>query len=115
MMCGPIPPLLVEVTWENATATLTVHGEVESLAAADLMDRVLEVAAVGPERLILDLDHVPFADLAGIRAIGAIHAALDGECPLIIRRPQPVVRRVFEITGWCADCFRPPACLPHRR
>jgi anti-anti-sigma factor len=105
-MRGPIPPLRVEVAWDNATATVTVHGEMESLTSADLMDQVFEAAATGPQRLILDLHHVPFADLTGARAIGAIHAALDGECPLIIRGPQPVVRRVFEITGWCADCFR---------
>jgi anti-anti-sigma factor len=113
MTSDPISPLLVEVTWANAMATVTVHGVVEGATATDLMDRVFEVVADGePEQLVLDLHDVPFADLAGARAIGAIHAALDGECPVTIRRPQPVVRRLFKITGWCADG---PTLLAGRR
>lgn len=103
-MAGQVPPLLVELTWDKTTATVTVHGVVDSRTAVALICHVFEIASTSrPERLILDLHHVASADLAGAAAVGAIQAALDGKCLVIIRRPQPEMRRLIEITQWCAD------------
>ena len=103
-MPGQVPPLLVELTWDKTTATVTVHGVVDSRTAVALIGHVFEIAGASrPERLILDLHNVSSADLAGAAAVGAIQAALDGKCMVIIRRPQPEMRRLIEITQWCAD------------
>jgi anti-anti-sigma regulatory factor len=101
---GPVPPFLVELAWDNVTATVTVHGVVDSRTAVALIGHVFEIVGTcGPECLILDLHHVSSADLAGAAAVGAIQAALDGECMVIIRRPQPEMCRLIEIAQWCAD------------
>jgi anti-anti-sigma regulatory factor len=103
-VAGQVPPLLVELTWDKTTATVTVHGVVDSRTAVALICHVFEIAGTSrPECLILDLHHVSSADLAGAAAVGAIQAALDGKCLVIIRRPQPEMRRLIEITQWCAD------------
>jgi anti-anti-sigma regulatory factor len=101
---GPVPPFLVELAWDNTTATVTVHGVVDSRTAVALIGHVFEiVGASRPECLVLDLHHVSSADMAGAAAVGAIQAALDGECMVIIRGSQPEMRRLIEITQWCAD------------
>ncbi len=103
-MPSPTPPLLVELTWDKTTVTVTVHGVVDSRTAVALIGHVFEIVGTSrPECLILDLDHVSSADLAGAAAVGAIQAALDGECMVIIRRAQPEMRRLIEIAQWCAD------------
>ena len=103
-MPGSVPPFLVELAWENTTATVTVHGVVDCRTAVSLIVHAFEiVAASRPECLVLDLHHVSAADMAGAAAVGAIQAALDGQCTVIIRRPQPEMRRLIEITQWCAD------------
>ena len=103
-MAGQLPPLLVRLTWDKTTATVTVHGVVDSRTAVALIGHVFEIAGTSrPQCLILDLHHVSSADLAGAAAVGAIQAALDGKCLVIIRRPQPEMRRLIEITQWCAD------------
>ena len=89
-MAGQVPPLLVELAWDKTTATVTVHGVVDSRTAVALIGHVFEIAGTSrPQCLILDLHHVSSADLAGAAAVGAIQAALDGKCLVIIRRPQP--------------------------
>ena len=103
-MAGQVPPFLVELTWDKTTATVTVHGVVDSRTAVALIGHVFDIAGTSrPECLILDLHHVSSADLAGAAAVGAIQAALDDKCLVIIRRPQPEMRRLIEITHWCAD------------
>jgi hypothetical protein len=99
-----IAPLLVKLTWDSATVTVAVHGVVDSQTAIALIGHVFDIARTSrPECLILDLHHVPCADMVGAAAVGAIQAALDGEFMVIIRRPQPEVRRLIEIAQWCAD------------
>jgi anti-anti-sigma regulatory factor len=84
--------------------TVAVHGVVDRGSALRLLTQVLDIARTSrPECLILDLHYIPRADLAGAAVIGAIHAALDGECMVIIRRPRPEVRRLIEIARSCAD------------
>ena len=103
-MPGPVPPLRLKLTWDATTLTVAVHGVVDRGTALRLLTQLLDIArASRPECLTLDLHHVPRADLAGAAVIGAIHATLDGECMVIIRRPRPEVRRLIEVAQLCAD------------
>jgi hypothetical protein len=49
MAYSRLPPLRVEVTGQEAAATVAVHGEFGSLTRVDLGDRVIEVTAAGPQ------------------------------------------------------------------
>src|SRR5262249_1271135 len=101
---GPVSPLRVELSWDATTVTVAVHGVVDRRTAVPLISHVLDIARTSrPECLILDLHHVPRADLAGAAALGAIQASLDGDRMVIIRKRRPEVRRLIEIAQWCAD------------
>jgi anti-anti-sigma regulatory factor len=115
---GQVSPLQVELAWDVTTATVALRGVLDRGTAVALIGHVLDIARTArPERLILDLHHVPCADLAGAAAVGAIRAALDGECMVIIRRPKPGVRRLIEIAQLCADWLEKqnePVGVSHR-
>jgi anti-anti-sigma factor len=96
---GPAPPLQVEVAWDGAAATVTVTGELDAATASGLAGRLMSVAAARPERLVLDLGRLVFADVAGVRALDGAHRALQAWCPVILRRPWPSARRSFSLTG----------------
>jgi len=84
-------------------ATVTVTGELDITTATPLTQCLLAVAAVHPERLVLDLSGLVFVDVAGARTLDAAHALLQTVCPVIVRRPRPTARKVFGITGLMED------------
>ncbi len=99
MQDNRIPPLQVEVTWDGVVSTVAVTGELNLTTAPDLTEHLLEVAAVRPERLVLDLFGATFVDLSGARTIARVREALQGECPVILRRARPSARRALELAG----------------
>jgi anti-anti-sigma factor len=96
---GHTPPLHIQVSWNGVIATITVTGELDITTATTLRQRLLQVAAQHPERLVLDLDGLVFVDVAGARALDEAHHLLRTECPVILRRPRPSARKVFRLTG----------------
>lgn len=91
--------LRTDVSWDGVVATVTVTGELDITTAAGLARRLLAVAAGHPERLVLDLGGLVFADVAGARALDDMHTLLQTECPVILRQPGPSARKVFGVTG----------------
>jgi len=88
------PPFEVAVAWDGVIVTVTVTGEVDCTTAQALASRLLEVAAAQPERLVLDLDQLFFADVASARALGSACKALEKQLPVILRAsPRPSARR----------------------
>ena len=51
-----------------------------------------------PSALIFDLSNVKRLGLAGVRVIDYAAQALVGGAPIVLRRPQPCVRRMLELT-----------------
>ena len=89
----PAPPLRVEVGWDDVVATVAVTGQLDFSTASALTRRLLEVAAAHPDRLVLDLGGLVFADVAGARALAGTHHLLQAECPVIVRGdPRPATR-----------------------
>jgi anti-anti-sigma factor len=84
-----ISPLQIEVTWDGVVATVTVTGELDITTAPGLMERLLKVTKVHPERLVLDLDSLVFVDVAGARALDKTRHLLQAECPVTLRQPGP--------------------------
>jgi anti-anti-sigma factor len=98
------PPLRVEVGWNGVVATVVVTGQLDFSTASALTTRLLEVAAAHPDRLVLDLGGLVFADVAGARALDGTHKLLEAECPVIVREaPRPAARRVCGLTGLMDD------------
>jgi anti-anti-sigma factor len=100
---NPASPLQIEVSWDDVVATVTVAGELDMTTATDLEMRLRKVAAMHPERLVLDLSGLVFVDVAGARALDAAHKALKAECLVILRGLRPSARKVFGLTGLMGD------------
>jgi anti-anti-sigma factor len=81
----------------NEDATLEVSGDIDLSNAMDLEDAIAQAAeGASQERVLVDLAHVDFMDAAGLRAlVGATEIVAPTK--LVLRRPQPNVRRVLEL------------------
>lgn len=80
-----------------------MSGELDITTAPRLTERLLEVAAERPEKLILDLHRVAFIDLSGAKAIAALQEALGDGCPVIIHKPRPSARKALATVGLLPD------------
>jgi stage II sporulation protein AA (anti-sigma F factor antagonist) len=85
--------------WADRVATVTVGGDVDMLTVGRLRACLAAVVDKHPERLIVDLAAVGFLDTSAIHAFVQARHALPPECPVVLRSPQQIVRRVFELTG----------------
>jgi anti-anti-sigma factor len=83
------------------TARVAVTGEVDLATAPALRERLLGVLhEQSPDLIDVDLAGVTFLDCAGIGALVAVHnAAVQAGRRMRVTRPQPIVRRVLEVTG----------------
>jgi anti-anti-sigma factor len=97
---GPTSPLQIHVSWDGVAATVTATGELDAATAPGLTERLITVANAHPERLVLDLACLVFVYVAGIRALDRAHQALQAQCPVIVRRPQPSARKGLGATTW---------------
>jgi anti-anti-sigma factor len=83
---------------DNGIPVIVVHGEVDRVSAPELTDVVGDVLEGIPSALIFDLSNVKRLGLAGVRVIDYAAQALVGGAPIVLRRPQPRVRRMLELT-----------------
>lgn len=94
-------------------------GEVDLATATALCDRLLSVLHDHiPAVLDVDLAGVTFLDCAGLGALVAVrNAAVQAGSQLRVTHPQPIVRRVLEVTGLLGVLTAPidqPKPLPTR-
>jgi anti-anti-sigma factor len=84
-----------------ATARASVVGEVDMATAYALHDELLSVlSAQTPDLFDVDLAGVTFMDCTGLGVLVALRrAAAQAGCQLRVTNPQPIVRRVLEVTG----------------
>ena len=83
------------------TVRAAVIGEIDLTTAPALHDGLLSaLSAQEPELLDVDLAGVTFMDCIGVGVlIAARRAAAATGCRLQVTNPQPIVRRVLELTG----------------
>jgi anti-anti-sigma regulatory factor len=96
-----LPSLVVTVDWAASSATVAVHGELDSSTCARLMERLSWVMESSPRRLILDLAGV--ADRFSAQALAVIVAARRQLPPgslLDVRSASATVRRDLYLAGW---------------
>ena len=96
----------IEITVDAApvTTTVIIGGQLDLGTMPFLSERLVQVLEKRPRRLVFDLARTEFLDCGSARVIAATGRSLPpGQRP-VIRRPAPVVRRVFELTGLDAEC-----------
>ncbi|HEU4421123.1 MAG TPA: STAS domain-containing protein [Pilimelia sp.] len=94
--------LHIDTSWPSpATARVAVVGEVDLATAYLLRDRLLGVLREqAPAVLDVDLAGVTFLDCTGISALVAVrNAAVHAGRQMRVSHPQPIVRRVLDVTG----------------
>jgi anti-anti-sigma factor len=100
------PVLVIEVERDGAAALVRIDGEVEFATAPRLRTTLLDLARDGATPVVLDLAEVPFLDSAGISLlIQAKKRLATIGSDLVLRAPQPNIRRVLEISG-VTELFR---------
>jgi anti-anti-sigma factor len=86
---------------DGALLRLAVAGEVD-VATSDAFEDAVTGAVTAPAvtHVVVDLTGVGFCDSTGIKAlVCAWRAANERRVTLHISNPQPMVRRVLEVTG----------------
>ena len=63
----------VEQYWVDRTAVLAVRGDIDTLTAPRLTEKIAAAAAEGPAALIVDLSELEFLASAGITVLVAAH------------------------------------------
>ncbi|MDQ0404249.1 MULTISPECIES: STAS domain-containing protein [unclassified Streptomyces] len=92
--------LLVEVREEGPSAVVTPAGELDHHTAELLREPLEECLAKGFNRLVVDCSRLEFCDSTGLNVL--LGARLKAEAAgggVHLVAMQPVVARVFEITG----------------
>jgi anti-sigma B factor antagonist len=101
---GPDHALQVTEHWAGRVATVTVGGDIDMQTVGRLRDCLAAVVKNHPDRLIINLAAVGFLDTSAIHAFVQTRHALPAQCPVVLGSPQPIVRRVFELTGLDQAC-----------
>lgn len=92
--------LLVEVRQEGTSAVVTPAGELDHHTADLLREPLDECLGNGHSRLVIDCSRLEFCDSTGLNVL--LGARLKAEAAgggVHLAGMQPVVARVFEITG----------------
>ncbi|CAL9473246.1 STAS domain-containing protein [Streptomyces sp. NPDC057838] len=92
--------LLVEVREEGPSAVVTPAGELDHHTADLLREPLEDCLAKGFKRLVIDCTRLEFCDSTGLNVL--LGARLKAEAAgggVALAGMQPVVARVFEITG----------------
>lgn len=85
----------------QGTVRVAVVGEIDLSSSDALRVRLLSVlSTLHPHRIEVDLAEVTFLDCSGLTVLVVLgRAAADAGCRLRITNPQPLVRRVLDLTG----------------
>ncbi|MCW6010900.1 STAS domain-containing protein [Micromonospora sp. CPCC 205371] len=83
------------------TARVAVAGEIDLATTPVLRERLLRVLRdQRPDLLDVDVAGVTFLDCTGLGALVAVrNAAIRAGRQMRVSHPQPIVRRVLEVTG----------------
>lgn len=97
--------LRIESRWlSRGVAQIAVAGEIDLATTEQLQADLLDVISTGlAHRIEVDLAGVTFMDCSGLSGlVVARGVAARAGCRLQITKPQPIVRRVLEMTGLLA-------------
>jgi anti-sigma B factor antagonist len=97
---GNASDLLLETQDDGTTASVTVHGSLESATADEFRQQLRQLIDAGHGRLDLDLADVWFLDGAGVGVlVGALKAQHDVGGQLVVTATSASVRSVLRVAG----------------
>ena len=80
---------------------MALRGVLDADSAKRLWDFLEPETRSGPATLILDLGHLRLIDSAGINLLVRVRRALSARgARFVVRRPQPLVERLLDLTGF---------------
>ena len=96
-----VTALRIDARMEGAeTGVLALTGEVDIANTQQVRDAALKLIAGGAKNLAVDLSATEYLDSAGLGTlVGLLKRIKERGGRMAVAAPQPVVRRLFEITG----------------
>lgn len=91
----------VDIKTENGAAAAVLSGEIDHHNAKSIREQLDRyIISAQPEELIMDFKNISFMDSSGIGLIMG-RSKLMRECGgrLVVRNPQPYIRRVLKLSG----------------
>jgi anti-sigma B factor antagonist len=99
-MAGDPGTVHLTVNRRDATADVTVRGEVDIHTCREVERVLTELAGEGLRTVTLDVGEVTFIDSSGLRALVVGHKALEEHGgSLVVANPTTTAARLLEVTG----------------
>ena len=95
--------LKVTVDQDGAECVIWLDGRLDSLTSPELEEK-LEDVLEGLEKLIFDVGKLEYISSAGLRVLLGAAQVMEENGEMIIRNLTPVVKEVFDVTGFI-DAF----------
>jgi anti-sigma B factor antagonist len=100
---GSIPQPFVVAAHAALPGVFLLRGELDLAGAPTLTWALSHVEGAMGDRVVLDVSDLSFIDASGVRAVSNAHARLQRRgAEVIVRHPQPPVRRAFGLCGFDA-------------
>ncbi len=94
----------ITVDVSAGTTTMFIRGQLDLVTMPLLAEQLTRVLAAEPARLVFDLTRTGFLDCGSARLIATAGQSLPSGQRVVLRRPAPGVRRVFELTELDVNC-----------
>ncbi len=89
-----------ELRGEDGHTVVSVHGELDMAGAPDLAACLHHLCASGVMHVTVDLAGLTFCDSSGLETFLQCRTEAERQgAGLELRSPQPIVRRLFELTN----------------
>jgi anti-anti-sigma factor len=96
--------LEITVDVSAGTTTMFIRGQLDLVTMPLLAEQLTRVLAARPARLVLDLTRTGFLDCGSARLIATASQYLPPGQRVVLRRPAPGIRRIFELTRLDVNC-----------
>src|SRR6266567_409372 len=84
----------------DGTATLSLVGELDRLAAPTLNDLITEAAGQEVERLVLLMEELTYMSSAGLRCLVIAHQKMPRGVEIVLIGTRPEVAETIKLTGF---------------
>ncbi|MBQ6662666.1 MAG: STAS domain-containing protein [Firmicutes bacterium] len=86
-------------TKEGKNLLIALEGRLDTLTAPEL-EKELNSALEGIEKLTLDFANLEYISSAGLRVLLSAQKTMNNQGEMVIRNANETVREVFEVTGF---------------
>ena len=86
-------------TKEGKNLLIALEGRLDTLTAPEL-EKELNSALEGIEKLTLDFADLEYISSAGLRVLLSAQKTINNQGEMVIRNANETVREVFEVTGF---------------